>query len=332
MISQPFAVDGHPAPRLRSEQRAAILARVAPLVVAEDHPVRRARLLARAAAALGGGRAVMWERNRATETLRALAVIDRPGETPDPFTQGSSGITSLPQVRHIAMGEGLVGLAVTSGVEQQCDVFTPELDNLRKLIRLDSEVLGFTPAALIVLPLAQTGIVLGALQVAQPVGSSGFTPLDLQYLRAVAAIGALALDLPPLPELITTIKSLAMAVAVPTPHWSFHLTGRLSAAAESAVVLLVREALQNVAQHAHARHCSVEIRQEDEWVHAQVRDDGVGFDSEALLAHYSDENARGLLYLHDHLRALSATLSIRTHPNEGTLVAAKIPCNAISPR
>lgn len=63
-----------------------------------------------------------------------------------------------------------------------------------------------------------------------------------------------------------------------------HAAGRLSPAVESAIFRIVQEALSNVAKHARASSVLVRLGVDEQFLTAEVSDDGIGID-ERLLAH-----------------------------------------------
>jgi signal transduction histidine kinase len=93
---------------------------------------------------------------------------------------------------------------------------------------------------------------------------------------------------------------------------------RLPAPVESATYFVVAEALTNVARYAEANGASVRVGRENGVVEIEVRDDGVGG---------ADLDAgTGLRGLEDRVAALEGSFAVRSHPGEGTIVEARIPC------
>lgn len=85
---------------------------------------------------------------------------------------------------------------------------------------------------------------------------------------------------------------------------------------------VAEEALTNVARHARARTVVVSLaRTREGHVHLRVRDDGVGLDADAAL----DNNAVGLVGLHEHVRSLGGQFVVRAANAGGTLVHAIVP-------
>jgi PAS domain S-box-containing protein len=99
---------------------------------------------------------------------------------------------------------------------------------------------------------------------------------------------------------------------------------RLPPAIEVCVYRVVQAALVNVTLHARAESVSIDIRSHDESVSVVVADDGVGFDTEAVLAGPA-KGRFGLLAMEERLDAVDGSLSIESQPGEGTKLSFGIP-------
>lgn len=395
-------------------REARIIAQVGPLVAAESDPVRQARLLTRAAAAIGAGRAIVWEADRRTGHLLALAMIDGLAGPADPFAGGASGVTGMPQVRSLAPGEGVSGTVAQRGEMILCQDATrcpPDV------LAVEAERLGIAPAAIVCLPLPHRGAVIGVLTVAQPAPASRFAPHTLAGLRSLAAQATLVLaltnserelrqerarlanlqeeerrrlarelhdgpaqsvahavmSLELLDQRIVTrpdearielrrlyqrlaqtardlrgmlfdlrplaLESEGLTAALrqlverfeeqgaPPIQLIVDLPERLPPDIESAVYLIAREALNNVLKHARASACRVEVRRLEHAVAFAVRDNGVGFDPEQVLAQYPQGQSWGLLTMHERVRGLTDRFAIRARPGQGTTIEVEIPLN-----
>ena len=96
---------------------------------------------------------------------------------------------------------------------------------------------------------------------------------------------------------------------------------RLDRDLESAVYRLIQEALTNVAKHAGARSARVSIRESDEDLLVEIRDDGVGFDPNASTSGF------GLAGMRERVMLAGGTLDIASGP-EGSTLTAKLPVRA----
>ncbi|MFG6415946.1 CHASE3 domain-containing protein [Roseateles sp. DC23W] len=90
-----------------------------------------------------------------------------------------------------------------------------------------------------------------------------------------------------------------------------------------ALYRLVQEALTNVLRHAKAQQVRVTLGEADGWLQLQIRDDGQGFDPEAV-----GSGHHGLLGMRHRIESLGGTLQLLSAPGRGTLVLARLPRRA----
>jgi signal transduction histidine kinase len=88
---------------------------------------------------------------------------------------------------------------------------------------------------------------------------------------------------------------------------------------ETAIYRIVQEALTNATKHGGARRAVVEIHEDAETVHVEVRDDGRGFDPTADTAGF------GLLGMRERVELLDGALHIDSSPGAGAAVRANFP-------
>ena len=102
--------------------------------------------------------------------------------------------------------------------------------------------------------------------------------------------------------------------------------GRLPPLIETALYRIVREALNNVTRHAKAARVHVHLEKDAEAVRCSIRDDGVGFDANAVVETSSNgERGFGLVGIRERLEALNGTLQINSAPGFGTEVLVTVP-------
>ena len=83
---------------------------------------------------------------------------------------------------------------------------------------------------------------------------------------------------------------------------------------------IVSEALTNVARHAQATHAWVQVEETDRQLCLEIRDDGSGFDPEAVEAgHY------GLLGMRERARLAGGGLEVSSEQGGGTLIKVWLP-------
>lgn len=114
------------------------------------------------------------------------------------------------------------------------------------------------------------------------------------------------------------LRSVSRGAALPTTVRAEGL-GRYGADIETTVYFACSEALQNAVKHAHgATGVTITVRQDEE-IHFEVRDDGVGFDLSTT------PYGTGLSNLSDRLAAVGGTIAIRSAPGDGTMLVGTIP-------
>jgi len=118
-------------------------------------------------------------------------------------------------------------------------------------------------------------------------------------------------------ENMTALTGLAINAELHAPG------SRLNDAEQTVVLRLVQEALQNVRKHSAASTARVCTRIEDDaWV-LEIRDDGRGFDVEAVAAR--GRRNFGLQFMRERAELIDARFEVRSRPDGGTVVWLAIP-------
>ena len=113
------------------------------------------------------------------------------------------------------------------------------------------------------------------------------------------------------------LSGLKIAVDLTAP------TGPLPEAAQTVVLRIVQEALQNVRKHASATNVVVTTALDGgEWV-LEVRDDGRGFDTGAVAAR--GRRNFGLQFMRERAELIGARFEVRSRTEAGTVVRLAIP-------
>jgi two-component system sensor histidine kinase DegS len=120
-----------------------------------------------------------------------------------------------------------------------------------------------------------------------------------------------------------TVDEMAETIGVPAAADLGAPEGLLRDAEQTVVLRVTQEALQNVRKHAAAASVSVVTRLEDgAWV-LEVRDDGRGFDIEAVAAR--GRRNFGLQFMRERADLIGAAFDVRSRPDGGTVVRLVIP-------
>jgi signal transduction histidine kinase len=97
----------------------------------------------------------------------------------------------------------------------------------------------------------------------------------------------------------------------------------LPAPAQTVVLRVVQEALQNARKHASASTATVATRAEADAWYLEVRDDGRGFDVAAVAAR--GRRNFGLQFMRERAELIGARFDVRSRPDGGTVVRLAIP-------
>jgi PAS domain S-box-containing protein len=89
----------------------------------------------------------------------------------------------------------------------------------------------------------------------------------------------------------------------------------------TAAYRIAQEALTNVARHAGAGHAEMSLRLQDRILDLSIRDDGCGFDPQAL----SDSEMVGLVGMRERAALVGGELTLESTCGRGTLVRLRVP-------
>ena len=102
----------------------------------------------------------------------------------------------------------------------------------------------------------------------------------------------------------------------------------LGGAHATAIFRIVQEGLTNVARHAKARRVEVRIAHDDSAVTIRIRDDGVGFATDAP----HRPGSLGLLGMRERAYLLGGTIDVESAPGRGTAIEVRLPVRAATTR
>jgi signal transduction histidine kinase len=135
---------------------------------------------------------------------------------------------------------------------------------------------------------------------------------------------------PPVLDELGLDGAIADAVAMQAALSGLHITTRLEGpgdglgeAAQTVVLRVVQEALQNVRKHAAATNVVVSTALADGQWAMEVRDDGRGFDTGAVAAR--GRRNFGLQFMRERAELVGAQFEVRSRPEAGTVVRLVIP-------
>ena len=92
-----------------------------------------------------------------------------------------------------------------------------------------------------------------------------------------------------------------------------------------AVFRIIQESLNNIIKHAHATHVNIYVRFEERQVRISVRDNGIGFDMDAVKHRQTSRPSLGLAGMEERAALLGGSVNVQSRPGYGTEVEAAIP-------
>jgi signal transduction histidine kinase len=103
------------------------------------------------------------------------------------------------------------------------------------------------------------------------------------------------------------------------------LTARLPADTELTLYRILQEALANVEKHARARHVTVCLKQQGEFIRLAINDDGIGFNPNQHPARRKGKAGLGLLSMRERVAYVGGDLKVKSVRRAGTEIEASIP-------
>jgi signal transduction histidine kinase len=97
-----------------------------------------------------------------------------------------------------------------------------------------------------------------------------------------------------------------------------------------ALYRFVQEGVTNILKHAGAHEVNLEIRMDGDQVYAELRDDGRGFDPQAMKKRNNDVSGYGLTGLTDRISLVRGTFSVESSPGKGTILRACMPKDPVA--
>lgn len=107
---------------------------------------------------------------------------------------------------------------------------------------------------------------------------------------------------------------------------SFHVEGRPVAIiprVQHEIIMSAREAIMNAVSHARSQFIQVHLRFDAENVSVTIRDDGIGFDPNAV--EFTGSNHFGLAGMRDRMQKFRSSFAVQSEPGRGTTVNLSVP-------
>lgn len=139
----------------------------------------------------------------------------------------------------------------------------------------------------------------------------GLRPIYLEDLGLVASLEML-------------VREIGQTAGIPIEFTSSGQERRIDPQSEMSLYRMVQESLNNVIQHASAKHTWVELEFTDTDLSVQIRDDGKGFEVSSNPAEFPEKGHFGLLGLHERAEIIGADFRILSSIGNGTVVIIKV--------
>src|SRR5690606_9944391 len=101
--------------------------------------------------------------------------------------------------------------------------------------------------------------------------------------------------------------------------------GLLDAHKQGVLFYIVEEAVNNARKHAKADLITVTMGRKDQMLICQIKDNGVGFDPQAVNTNYEKRGSLGMVNMRERVALLEGTFRIDSAPGKGTTVTIYIP-------
>ncbi len=108
-------------------------------------------------------------------------------------------------------------------------------------------------------------------------------------------------------------------------HLFFGQQRRLNSAVEVALFRIIQEMVTNIRKHARAKNAVVKIELLRKKINIYVKDDGVGFDPDTVMAGRDGEGGYGLIGMRERIQLLKGEMNITSAPGEGTAISISVP-------
>jgi signal transduction histidine kinase len=95
--------------------------------------------------------------------------------------------------------------------------------------------------------------------------------------------------------------------------------------AQGVIFYIIEEAIGNARKHAKADNVWVRLHRQDNTFVAEVEDNGLGFDVDAVQKQYDQRGSLGMINMHERAELVGGKLSIASAPGEGTRITLTAP-------
>jgi signal transduction histidine kinase len=102
----------------------------------------------------------------------------------------------------------------------------------------------------------------------------------------------------------------------------------MSALSEATAFRVTQEAVVNIHRHSAAKTASVALEFDEDELHLEIQDDGVGFELPDRLTQYAANGRLGIIGMEERVLSIGGTIQMQSYPGRGTRIRATIPYSA----
>lgn len=127
------------------------------------------------------------------------------------------------------------------------------------------------------------------------------------------------------PALEYYLQALEKRAGIPIKFDARDITTGNRPEIRTTVFRIIQEAVGNAVRHASASSIDVTLRTKDAIIEIDIKDDGVGFDSEAINQRIRRGEHLGLLGMYERVHGAGGSFDLKSKPGEGCIIRAKVP-------
>lgn len=103
------------------------------------------------------------------------------------------------------------------------------------------------------------------------------------------------------------------------------LSDRINKDAQGVIFYIIEEAVGNARKHAQASHIWIRLHENTTELQVEVRDDGIGFEVQAMQATYDKRGSLGMVNMNERAALVNGKLSVASAPGQGTRITLVMP-------
>jgi signal transduction histidine kinase len=94
---------------------------------------------------------------------------------------------------------------------------------------------------------------------------------------------------------------------------------------EATIFAIVQETVNNAIKHAQANTITVVLKETPQAIYTMIKDDGKGFDVDAVMNNYEQRGSLGMINLRERTELIGGELTMSSAPGQGTQITLAVP-------